>query len=218
MGLSTPRRSYETSGAESGNLRSSTPSACCLDTRALGLSRRELGLGSRPLEKTSEGACGLGSGTLGAKGKGLGLGPGALGLSLISKEFGVQSSETINLQQDKISCYLFSSEPRTKDSELEVQKMFGLGLQEIIIILVIFLLLFGAKRLPQIGEGLGKTIKELKKVREEKKPEKGRERNDQKGGLLSDLKKEVEEIPGLKEAKALKETADKVKSITRFLK
>lgn len=96
--------------------------------------------------------------------------------------------------------------------------MFGLGLQEIIIILVIILILFGAKRLPEIGEGLGKTIRELRKIKEEKKPEKGRERDDQKGGLLSDLKKEVEEIPGLKEAKEIKETADKVKSITRFLK
>jgi len=43
--------------------------------------------------------------------------------------------------------------------------MFGLGLPEIIIILVIFFVLFGAKRLPQIGEGLGKTMKELRKIR-----------------------------------------------------
>ena len=34
--------------------------------------------------------------------------------------------------------------------------MFGLGLQEILIILAIFFFLFGAKRLPQIGEGSGK--------------------------------------------------------------
>ena len=96
--------------------------------------------------------------------------------------------------------------------------MFGLGLPEILIILVIIFLLFGAKRLPEIGEGLGKTIRELRKIKEEKKPEREKERDGQKGSLLSDLKKEVEEIPGLKEAKAIKETADKLKNITKILK
>src|SRR4030042_2560741 len=96
--------------------------------------------------------------------------------------------------------------------------MFGLGLPEILIILVIIFLLFGAKRLPEIGEGLGKTIRELRKIREEKKPEKEKGGDDQKGSLLSVLKKKVEEIPGLKEAKEIKETADKVKNITKLLK
>jgi sec-independent protein translocase protein TatA len=100
--------------------------------------------------------------------------------------------------------------------------MFGLGLPEIIIILVIFFVLFGAKRLPQIGEGLGKTMKELRKIRGEKKTEKEtgkeKEKGNQKGNVISDLKKEVEEIPGLKEAKEIKEAADKVKTITKFLK
>jgi sec-independent protein translocase protein TatA len=100
--------------------------------------------------------------------------------------------------------------------------MFGLGLPEIIIILVIFFVLFGAKRLPQIGEGLGKTMKELRKIRGEKKTEKEtdkeKEKGNQKGNVISDLKKEVEGIPGLKEAKELKEAADKVKTLTKFLK
>ena len=96
--------------------------------------------------------------------------------------------------------------------------MFGLGLPEIIIILVIFLVLFGAKRLPQIGEGLGKTMKELRKFRGEKKTDKETEKGNQKGNVISDLKKEVEGIPGLKEAKELKEAADKVKTLTKFLK
>ena len=39
--------------------------------------------------------------------------------------------------------------------------MFGLGVPEIIVIGIIILLIFGAKRLPSIGEGLGKTVKEL---------------------------------------------------------
>ncbi len=94
--------------------------------------------------------------------------------------------------------------------------MFGLGLPEILIILVIILLLFGAKRLPEIGEGIGKTVRELRKIRGEKKT--GKEKDDQKGGIISDFKKEVEDIPGVKEAKEIKETAEKVKSIARILK
>ena len=96
--------------------------------------------------------------------------------------------------------------------------MFGLGLPEIIVIFVIVLVLFGAKKLPQIGEGLGKTIKEIRKIRDERKTEKGKKENEKTGNLISDLKREAEEIPGVKEAKEIKETADKVRSITKFLK
>ena len=96
--------------------------------------------------------------------------------------------------------------------------MFGLGLPEILVILVIFLFLFGAKKLPQMGEGLGKTLRELRKIRDGKKTEKEKEKGNQKGNLVSDLKKEVEEIPGLKEAREIKEAADKLKNITKFLK
>jgi len=98
--------------------------------------------------------------------------------------------------------------------------MFGLGLPEILIILVIFLVLFGAGRLPQIGEGLGKTLRELRKIKTERKADKEeKEREEEKkGNLLSDLKKEVDEIPGVKEVKDLKETAAKVKNITKLLK
>ena len=94
----------------------------------------------------------------------------------------------------------------------------GLGLSEILVILVIFLVLFGAKKLPDIGEGLGKTVREIRKFRSEKKA--GKEKNgEEKGGnLISDLKKEVEGIPGVKEARDIKETADKVKNITKILK
>jgi sec-independent protein translocase protein TatA len=94
--------------------------------------------------------------------------------------------------------------------------MFGLGLPEILVILVIILLMFGAKRLPEIGAGLGKTVKELRKIRDGRKAEK--EKGNQKKNLISDLKKEAEEIPGVKEAKEIKETVDRVKNITKILK
>jgi sec-independent protein translocase protein TatA len=45
--------------------------------------------------------------------------------------------------------------------------MFGLGAQELLLILLIVLVLFGAKRLPEMARGLGKSISEFKKgVRE----------------------------------------------------
>ena len=96
--------------------------------------------------------------------------------------------------------------------------MFGLGFQEILVILVILFLLFGVKKLPEIGEGLGKTVKEIRKIRDERRADKEKRKEDHKGNLISDLKKDVEKIPGLKEVREIKETADKVKNITKILK
>ncbi|HDZ62483.1 MAG TPA: twin-arginine translocase TatA/TatE family subunit [Nitrospirae bacterium] len=41
--------------------------------------------------------------------------------------------------------------------------MFGLGPTELIVILVIVVILFGARRLPEIGKGVGEAIKNFKK-------------------------------------------------------
>lgn len=41
--------------------------------------------------------------------------------------------------------------------------MMGLGVTELVIILVIIIVLFGASRLPQIGRGLGEGISNFKK-------------------------------------------------------
>jgi len=41
--------------------------------------------------------------------------------------------------------------------------MFGLGYQELLIILVIVLILFGANRLPELARSLGSSMKEFKK-------------------------------------------------------
>ena len=46
--------------------------------------------------------------------------------------------------------------------------MAGLGLPELLVILVIVVLLFGAGRLPQIGAGIGEGIRNFKKSMKEK--------------------------------------------------
>ncbi len=50
--------------------------------------------------------------------------------------------------------------------------MFGLGTQELIIILVLVLVIFGAGKLPQVGSALGKGIRSFKEgVKGEGEPE-----------------------------------------------
>jgi len=49
--------------------------------------------------------------------------------------------------------------------------MFGFGGWELLLILVIVLIVFGAGKLPQLGEGLGKAIKGFKKTVHEPEPE-----------------------------------------------
>jgi len=67
--------------------------------------------------------------------------------------------------------------------------LFGLGTQELIIILGIVFLIFGAKKLPEIGSGLGKAIKNfkggVKSIEEgnsEKPPEEARREAKDAGG------------------------------------
>jgi len=112
--------------------------------------------------------------------------------------------------------------------------MFGLGVPEIIVIAIIILLIFGAKRLPIIGESLGKTVKEIRKAKREisaiKKPDAKKEvgeSNESEGqSLESDIVDTVQakvteqvtdkllgQVPGIKQAKQLKDKADKIKKI-----
>lgn len=53
--------------------------------------------------------------------------------------------------------------------------MFGIGMPELIIILVIILIIFGAGKLPEIGAGMGKAIRNFRGAsteEEKKEPEK----------------------------------------------
>ncbi len=48
--------------------------------------------------------------------------------------------------------------------------MFGLGFQELLIILVIALLFIGGKKLPEIASGMGKAVREFKRATAEPEP------------------------------------------------
>ena len=81
--------------------------------------------------------------------------------------------------------------------------MFGLGTPELIVILVIAFLIFGGKKLPEIGAGLGKAITSFKRG-------------------IRDVEDEGKElmngIPGVKEAAEVKQTIDQVKNIGKVIK
>ena len=49
--------------------------------------------------------------------------------------------------------------------------MFGIGMPELIVILVIVLIIFGAGKLPEIGSGLGRAIRGFKKGMSEEEPD-----------------------------------------------
>jgi len=58
--------------------------------------------------------------------------------------------------------------------------LFGLGPTELIIILAIVLLLFGPKKLPEIGKAIGSGVRELKKGVEGKEEESAKAKEDPK--------------------------------------
>jgi sec-independent protein translocase protein TatA len=111
--------------------------------------------------------------------------------------------------------------------------MFGLGAPELIVIAVIILLLFGAKRLPGIGAGLGETLKEVRNVKKEiggdkDSPSRGAgsddsvsESNTIEGKLAESVQekltdKAVAHLPGIKQVKGIKSKAHKIKNIVHL--
>jgi sec-independent protein translocase protein TatA len=101
--------------------------------------------------------------------------------------------------------------------------MFGLGTTELIIIGVIIFLIFGARRLPEIGRGLGGAIREFRQIKKDISPKEtnnrvndaDKEREEKNQSALENklAEKVVEQIPGVKKAMDVKKKVDKVKKI-----
>ena len=79
--------------------------------------------------------------------------------------------------------------------------MFGLGTPELLIILVIAFFIFGGKKLPEIGAGLGKAITSFKKGIQDV----------EQGG-----KEIINDIPWVKEVSEVREQVDQVKSLGKM--
>lgn len=101
--------------------------------------------------------------------------------------------------------------------------MFGLGTTELIIIGVIIFIIFGAKRIPDIGKGLGGALREFRQIKKDISPketknavpDEGKHQEQKDPPALENklAEKVVEQIPGVKKAMDVKKTVDKVKKI-----
>jgi sec-independent protein translocase protein TatA len=60
--------------------------------------------------------------------------------------------------------------------------MFGLGAQELIVILLIALVLFGGAKIPELGRSLGQAIREFKKGTDEPEAKAAPKEGEPKGG------------------------------------
>ena len=74
-------------------------------------------------------------------------------------------------------------------------KVFGLGIPELVLILVVALLIFGPKNLPKLGSAIGKSVKSLRE---------GMTSDDGKPEIDLDEDEEAEEEPKKKAVKAAK--------------
>jgi sec-independent protein translocase protein TatA len=59
--------------------------------------------------------------------------------------------------------------------------MFGIGFQELLLILLIVLVLFGAKRVPELAKGLGNALREFRKAAKDLDPDDPKPEDDRPG-------------------------------------
>jgi sec-independent protein translocase protein TatA len=92
--------------------------------------------------------------------------------------------------------------------------MFGLGTTELIVIGVIIFLIFGAKRIPDIGKGLGGALREFRNVKRELKGTESEKDNKEDSSLEGKMAEKVlDQVPAVKKARDVKNKVQKVKEI-----
>ena len=97
--------------------------------------------------------------------------------------------------------------------------MFGLSPTELVVIGVIVLLIFGARRLPEIGKGIGGAIKEFRDVKkdlssDDASPKKAEPSKEASSSLESKvMDKVLNQVPGVKQVREVKDKAEKVKDL-----
>ena len=85
---------------------------------------------------------------------------------------------------------------------------------------------FGAKRLPEIGKGLGGAIREFRNIKKDLRSDlpdeqsNGNSKNKEKKDSIQNLEAKVankvlKQVPGVKKAMEVKEKADKIKEIIK---
>lgn len=78
-------------------------------------------------------------------------------------------------------------------------KILGMGVPELVIILVVVLLIFGPKNLPKLGASLGKTVKNIRKGMGEDEDEKKLEEDvevvdEEDADIVEEVEEEIEEV------------------------
>jgi sec-independent protein translocase protein TatA len=100
--------------------------------------------------------------------------------------------------------------------------MFGLGTTELVIIGAIIFIIFGAKRIPEIGKGLGGALKEFRNIKKEINDDDVSEGSANTKQVESPKEDSIEkklagkivnQVPVVKKANHIKDTVDQVKKV-----
>jgi sec-independent protein translocase protein TatA len=95
--------------------------------------------------------------------------------------------------------------------------MFGLGIWELLLLLAVIVLIFGANRLPRLGRALGESVKEVRSVSREISPtsEKSKETSESDQEKSNSLAEDL--LPELKKINSLRTKAGRLQRLGRWI-
>ena len=102
--------------------------------------------------------------------------------------------------------------------------MFGFGATELLVIAIIVFLVFGAKRLPQLGRSIGRVRQEFSEGKEEalqsqEQTEEGqKDQSGQEDPLTAELKNQlISRLPGVGRITRIKRTVEKASQVAKAI-